>query len=902
MHARTERRRPRAVSNTGSAGPVFPAFLAVVLAAVLPMVPCGARAQEPMPLSSPLKPVHAAADSVPLPVLHDPSAAGFEELIVDLRAGQESTHSAFAFARNGRMWVPALPVFDLMEMKAAVDSTGVLSSMLDPDRLGLNVYPRAREVWRGNYYRLTHEGDVFFFDGEMYVATADLAWVLDVQVFEDFTDMTVIFDGIGHLPLGRRLHRERMRRLDDLYAAEPDVVYEAERAPWSGATVDWGLSTASVEEFERTNYDLGFGGALFGGAMDARYRATLDGSGPDQFDARWQGVWPQQTWLRQLELGGTRATGPRGRPIDGISLGNSPFLRSSEFGQTVLRGQVEPNWEVEIYRDGRLLAWDRVDDRGVWEFVVPLDYGQNPVEVRAYGPNGEVQITERAVRVDFDRIPARTLEYGLSAGRTEYREANFATNADLRYGLNRNWTARAGYEGYGLESGGDTHHPYLALTGSVREPLRVGAERVVDAWWWAAASLERSSRFRIGLEHYRYDRQGASEVLVNPGELQRSALDLFWRPWRERRGVFFEFDVEQVQRIYDRRTDTALGATTLIHSVRTSAQLKESFDRTDVLTSRRSAIAAQASYVLRSDGHPWWHGTQLRLQSELDTGHGINDWVQLSLGRRIGRNARIEIGGGWYRLTDSAQFTIGVSSTGTHAYMNAWMTGRDRGGATTRLSAEGSLLYNPERGNVETYPFRSLGRGGLSGTVFVDANGNGRLDSGEQTVPGARLIAGNLIAETDEFGRYSIWNLVPFEAADLLVESASLPNPTWVPAFDLAAAAVAPNGFRNIDLPLVEAVEVEGLIRTRDGDALHRAGAVPLKLVQVDGRREHQTRCFSDGEFYLMGVVPGSYRVEIEEGWLQARGLMVSADTTTLVMVGAGSDVTRFELVLEPAQ
>jgi hypothetical protein len=634
--------------------------------------------------------------------------------------------------------------------------------------------------------------------------------------------------------------------------------------------------------------------------MDARYRATLDGSAPDRFDARWQGVWPQQVWLRQLEVGGTRATGPRGRSIDGISLGNSPFLRSSEFGQIVLRGQVEPNWEVEIYREGRLLAWDRVDDRGMWEFVVPLDYGQNPVEVRAYGPNGEVQITERAVRVDFDRIPEGRFEYGLSAGRTEFREANLATNADLRYGISRNWTARAGYEGYGLESGDDVHHPYIAVTGSVREPIRVGAERVVDAWWWTAASLESSSSFRVGLEHFRYDRQGASPVLVNPGDLERSALDSFWRPSREHRGFFFDLDLERVRTVFDRRTSGALGMTSMIHSVRASAQLKESRDQTNVREWRRSAIAVQASYVMRSGSYAWWHGTQLRLQSELDTGRGVNDWVQLSLGRRMGRNARIELGGGWFRMTNSAQFTIGVTSTGTHAYTNAWMTGRDTGGTTTRLGAEGSLLYNPERGNVESYPFRSLGRGGLSGTVFVDSNGNGRLDSGERVVPGARLIAGNLIAETDELGRYSIWNLLPFEATDIQLESASLPNPMWVPAFDLAEVAVSPNGFRNIDLPLVEAVELEGLIRTRVGDALHRAGAVPLKLVQIDGRREHQTRCFSDGEFYLMGVVPGEYRLEIDVDWLEARGLKVSADMPPMVKVEPGSSVTRFELILEP--
>jgi len=308
----------------------------------------------------------------------------------------------------------------------------------------------------------------------------------------------------------------------------------------------------------------------------------------------------------------------------------------------------------------------------------------------------------------------------------------------------------------------------------------------------------------------------------------------------------------------------------------------------------------QASVVLRSGSYAWWNGTQVRLQSEIDTRFGRNDWIQLQLGRRVGRNARLEVGGGWFRLTDSAQLTISLSSTGAHAYVNAGMIARERGGASTRLSAEGSLLYHPERGNVDTFPFRSLGRGGLSGTMFVDGNGNGLFDSGETTVPGARLIAGNLIAETDEYGRYSIWNLVAFEAADIQVDVASLRNPMWVPAFDLAEVAVSPNGFRQIDLPLVEAVEVEGRLLTRVGAAMHCPGAVPLKLVQADGDHEYKTRCFSDGEFYLMGVVPGTYTIVPDPKWLAARGLRIAADSGNSLVVEVGAGVVEFELIFEP--
>jgi hypothetical protein len=186
--------------------------------------------------------------------------------------------------------------------------------------------------------------------------------------------------------------------------------------------------------------------------------------------------------------------------------------------------------------------------------------------------------------------------------------------------------------------------------------------------------------------------------------------------------------------------------------------------------------------------------------------------------------------------------------------------------------------------------------------VFVDANGNGRFDRGEQPVSGARLVAGHFVAETDEFGRYSIWNLAPFEAADVQIEPESLSNPMWVPAFELAQAAVSPNGFRQIDLPLVEALEVEGIIRTRAGAALHAPGAVPLTMVQVGGDREYRVRSFSDGEFYLMGVVPGTYEIRVDEQWMAARGLRLAPGSDTGLIARAGAGVVEFALVLEPVR
>ena len=80
-----------------------------------------------------------------------------------------------------------------------VDRAG--EERLEPDRLGLHLYPREREAWRGTWYRLTHEDDLFFHGGVLYAKAVDLAWVLDVNLYEEFVEMAVVFDGIGDLRL-----------------------------------------------------------------------------------------------------------------------------------------------------------------------------------------------------------------------------------------------------------------------------------------------------------------------------------------------------------------------------------------------------------------------------------------------------------------------------------------------------------------------------------------------------------------------------------------------------------------------------------------------------------------------------------------------------------------------------
>jgi len=254
--------------------------------------------------------------------------------------------------------------------------------------------------------------------------------------------------------------------------------------------------------------------------------------------------------------------------------------------------------------------------------------------------------------------------------------------------------------------------------------------------------------------------------------------------------------------------------------------------------------------------------------------------VGLNLGRRVGESARLELTGRWSRPEDALVIGLALSSTASAVHSTSHLSRQSDGGVRTFSSAEGSVLWNDATGRVEAYPFRSLGRGGITGRVFRDDDGDSVWDPDEVGVAGVRLQVGGLVISTDENGRYSAWNLTPFEETEVSLDPTSLRDPRLVPRFGSVGTTVIPNGFREIDLPMVIGAEIEGQVvmqaaTPRTGDAVVGlpVGGMKILLREVGGTRSLEARSFSDGEFYVFPVPPGEYVLTVDAEDLARRGL-----------------------------
>jgi outer membrane usher protein FimD/PapC len=190
---------------------------------------------------------------------------------------------------------------------------------------------------------------------------------------------------------------------------------------------------------------------------------------------------------------------------------------------------------------------------------------------------------------------------------------------------------------------------------------------------------------------------------------------------------------------------------------------------------------------------------------------------------------------------------------------------------------QGALIYDDTQRRVTSNPNSSLRRSGVTGRLFVDDNANGEPDPGEPGVGGVRVIVGTYATRTDSLGRYHIWNVPAFEPVKVEVDTNTLDNPLYVPAFTSALVSPPPNAYRELNLPLVTGAVLEGRV-IRDGAPMP---GVTLVLTNTSNGKATSVPTFTDGSFYVLGVKPGTYTLEVDARDLAARRLVGTTLTVT---------------------
>jgi hypothetical protein len=254
---------------------------------------------------------------------------------------------------------------------------------------------------------------------------------------------------------------------------------------------------------------------------------------------------------------------------------------------------------------------------------------------------------------------------------------------------------------------------------------------------------------------------------------------------------------------------------------------------------------------------------------------------------------RVEIGAGWNRQ-EGAALEINITSAFDALRAMSRNAYRQDTGVDGLQMFEGSVLWDTRSQSVSFSDGRSLGRAGLVGFVFLDANADGRRDPDEAPANDIRVRIGAQTALTDSSGAFAAWDLLPYEPQTVSVDSMSLDNPLWVPATPATRVAVGPNAFERLDIPLVMAGEVSGQVVFGPGES--PAASMPLIFENEETGATIRTAAFSDGAFYYFGLRPGTYRITVPAEYLER--LAMTAEVVTFRMDPATGSVMIEGLVV----
>ncbi|HKV73935.1 MAG TPA: hypothetical protein VJN95_05415 [Gemmatimonadales bacterium] len=823
-----------------------------------------------------------------------------EPILVELHLGRISSRTVEAYRQDKNLLLPFRAVLELGEVGADEQPDSTVTFTLQPGNIrgSLTHGKEVLEAGRASFPLApsTH----LRIGGEDYISSDLLAQLFKTEFRVDLSELDVTIMSPEVFPLGQRVARESARRgfrgqSDE--NPEPDVLMGLDRRSTGGAVVDYTLVLPTEDPGSAGSWNLGVGADFFGGSFETTLQNQGLGSGTVEAFGSWTGVWRDNARLSQARLGDGLSTGPRPRSLQGFSISNSPYVRPSIVGNVPLQLQLGAGWQVEAYRGGRLVSFDSVNSAGQYSLDMPIQYGENPVDLVAYGPNGEVRRLSRTYRVLSDALPYRRFEYGLSAGACRVEDCDASANMDLRYGLTRRIAIRGGVDQFWRSGQSNLFHPYAGFTGNPINAIVIDAEAVANAELRGNIQFEPTTAFRLSTEYATFDRGVSDPIFTLPGRFNQWNALAFVRPLKDSWAVTVDGGMDGYTDVQGETMNSRVSVSWQTGLVRLVPGFRALNKSPYTLAGQATSFWSLGVFTLPNPRlGPFMGGVSAQAGYEV-TNQGNSNTAFLSLTRLVTKGLRAEISANWFRdLGTTFGVTISTELPTVRSVTSAFVP--SKGPAYGNQFLQGSALLNAGQGRVGFAAGPSLQRAGVMGIVYLDANGDGKRQADETVIPGVRVQVGYQSATTDSLGRYRVWDLQAFEPVAVMVDSSSLVSPLWVPTTNLVMVEPQPNRFRSVDIAVTPAGVVDGKVTRQSPTGTVGVAGVTVVLVDLHRGTRRSVMTFSDGTFYSMGVKPGDYEIRLDDRSAARLGMTADPVPVTVKIDPNGDTQSGIELQL----
>ena len=710
--------------------------------------------------------------------------------------------------------------------------------------------------------------------------------LFEMEFIIDFSNLSVALISPDTMPVVSQRERERqrermMRTRRELMREYYPLRFDRKQQVFNAGFLDYNLTANYNRTGNNFLYTTSVGSELFGGDL----QGTLFGSYSQTATSlrssglRWRYGIRDNEWISTLTAGQSSSQGLAPAAYTGIRVTNEPIEPRFLYGETAFTGSVEPNSEVELYRNNALVDYVMADETGQYRFTVPITYGSSNYNIRVFSPTGEMTQRDARLQVPFNFLPPGEVTYYVDAGRLDNpisgsTDRGFMSNLNVNAGITNRLTASGGMEYF------EDFHDGLptfktGISSRIFTNYLLSLEAANDAFYRASASVIYPNNASINIDYTNYNVQGG---IYNPSRNLSSVRANVFTPFEiGSLPLFFRWSVTNEQRetaaVTRYRVDlnTRLGRANIRLGYRDSQVGPLSFQSTPVA---RLSTSTTYNFSRSREIPRALRGVFLRGQMNFIPAQDRIEDIELQFSRNITQNGRIQIAGGrnfiggfnLLRFTFTFDFNAFRTNTSVRSTRNS---------TTLTQSARGSVGYDSHHNKFLYTNRQQVGRSGVAVRLFVDNNSSGVYEEGDD------LIADNAI-RIDRAGgtRYSkdgisyISQLQPYRQYNLTINKGAISNPLLVPNLEQFSIVTDPNQYKLIDIPFYMSGIFDGMVYRINPDGTKSGlGGLRLYLQQVDPpegtqRYSGELRTFSDGSFYAYEIPPGDYTLEVDPSQL----------------------------------
>ncbi|MBS4043495.1 MAG: hypothetical protein KGZ59_06740 [Chitinophagaceae bacterium] len=791
----------------------------------------------------------------------------YDEIVVSLNVQKIGLTEIPIVINNKLAYLPVKEIFDFLKIKAnlSLELDHIEGFFISPDNnYTIDKYKNTIQL-KDKIIQLD-PSDLIKTETSIYLKLEYFSSVFGLDCDFNFRSLSVNMSTKIELPAIKEIQQITFRQNLNRIQGEKKVDTTIKRSfpLFQLGMADWAVfSNQNAGSSTNVRVNFGLGAVILGGETNVYLNANSNVPirAQEQF-YRWRLVNNDFTPLRQLSLGTifTQSASTLYAPINGIQITNTPSTFRRSFGSYIISDKTEPDWTVELYVNNVLVNYTKADASGFFSFDVPLVYGNSDVKLKYYGPWGEVRTSEQQILIPFNFLPKNQYEYTITSGIVQDDEQSKFTRAAINYGLNKTITFGGGVEYLSTVNKGKPM-PFVNASIRLGSNLLFNGEHVKDVISRGILTYTLPSNVRIELNYAKYDK---NQTAIRSGKNssnnfleERKLVAIF--PIRTKTfSLFSRLTINQLVLPTSTFNASELMLSGIISNLSVNLTTNMTFsDPSEKIINSNLSITTRLPKGIRLTPLVQYDYIQknfLRVRTEVEKNIGNRGFVNFTFERDLLRQANFYSLGFRYNFS-FAQFSF---------------FGRRANETTTITQAmNGSLLYNQKTKSFITSNLNNVGRGGFIIQPFLDVNGNGIKDEGEQKYYdlGVKINGGRMQLNLKD-SSYSVVGLEAYNAYYIDLDKDGFYNIAWRILKPSIKVTVEPNHLKLIHVPISIMGEISGKVWLKNHEGNKGIGRILINIFDNDGNFINKVLSEADGYFSYLGLKPGEYYADLDEAQL----------------------------------